>query len=1333
MKGSTRDSRVPGALLWLPVVLSVLASPIVRAASAGTVLRRGPLVSSPTAPFTDGAPYPGPLPVRIPAGGGTIQAANFNRGPAEQAFHACTPGDQGNASSYRADPHDIDIFSAPSIGRYIQSSSSFTSSDPAHNCPSPGPPDEDYVKYSFTVAQAGWYKLVGRAQNGQFLTRIDDVQLNLSGVGPSWSNVALTAPVHLKAGFTHVLAIDFYAFATDFASVKVLPTKPIAFPAPRVVSAPLTKDEVVVADAVATDKQFGAVPNKPTIDNAPAIQRALNLVGSKGGGTVYLPPGVYTVKHSISIPANVTLRGDWSANTAAPHQTILRADVPSGTTGHPLITMNFTDAQMSHLSVWYPHQNFTHPLRYPPTIYDAASWDSFLDVTLFDSDQGIALHGTAGAFDIRGLRATCFTSCVVNDRNGDFAFLTDVKISDQIWASGPPEVTGKPTSAASQAALRNYTTSHLTGIHLYQNDNITAYGVTVTDALQGIATTALGCPTVSCGTYGSFSKISASFDRTGDNPAARGTPGVSSIMDTDLVSQANGISYRFAPPRLPARKTSTDFYNVRAAPYSAHADAVTDDTAPIQAALNAAAQHGGGTVYLPAGTYLVKTHLTVPTGVELRGAYDAHHSADLVDATMLVAVEGQGTTTPNTATAFISMKPHAGVRGISVRYPNQGFGSPAYPVTSFPYTFRSLGAGTWLLNTEVINGYEIADFATHRSDGFVIKNIWATAFSVGVNIGGKSNTGWVEQVIIHIGQLYFSHIRNAPHSYGFAQLRTYLQSHTIAYELGDSNGLESLGADSFVPYETLVTYRTSSGSTGPTNATFFASSSDSPGSAGFTLDAGNNLNFLGLLSGTNTPNPSVVTTPNFTGVANIYDSLSFNSGMINAQGGTLNSYPEAPAGPPNVTVTKLGFGAGTVTSTPAGINCGTTCSASFPRNATLVANADPGNTFLGWGGACHGTGSCVVYDAPVTATFSGPLTGATSVAAGDLHSCALLQDSSVACWGYPASVLGRTQVPNGQSSYALPIPGLTGVTAIAAGGEETCALMSNASIKCWGSNTHGQIGDGTTTDRSAPTTVTGITTATAIGVGPDFACAVLANTTVDCWGANDHGQLGDGTTTDRATPAAVSGLTGASAVTLRGPFETEVGGGGRADHACALLTNTTVKCWGSNQNAELGDGTTTDRHTPVSVSGLTNVTQLAAGPNHVCARLSDGTVECWGNSGNGALGDGTTTFSTTPVVASITNVSSVTAILEATCALLSDTTVHCVGRNAQGELGDGTTTSNTSWVTVSGLNATSIRAGWQHSCAIASNNQVECWGWNQQGQIGNGTQTDALTPQTVIG
>ena len=879
----------PGLLCSLLLVLGPLAS---RSAADAVANPRAVAAAVPAAPFGDGSPYPGPNPPSIPAAGGIIQAANFNSGPAEQAFHGCTPGDQGPAALYRPDPHDIDIYQAGPSSFYVQSSSPHPSADPTHNCPVTSHFFSDYVKYSFTVDQTGWYTISGVGQLGAFWTLVDDIDKGQTASVGSWSNVVLAPAVHLVAGATHVLTIDLLGFGTDLATIDISPTT-ATFPLPRVVSAPLTTNEVVIADAVVTDQRFGAVANNAAVDNRAPIQSTLNIVGKEGGGTVFIPPGLYTVKGGLSIPANVTLRGDWSANTSKAGQTILAARVPTGAMSAPLISLSGTNSAVSHLSVWYPNQSFSHPSHFPPTIRSFVPSVSVNDVTLYNSDQGV-VYRYGSTSDISGLRATCLTTCIIDDQDLDFSFITNVKISNQVWETAPAQVKRKPTTAKNRAALNRWTGHHLTAVHLYRNDNLTVYGVTVSNAALGIVTTAIEL-------QAELRHLRIVLEDLGEpqsqwrQPDGPSGAGVNSIMDTDLVSQARKIAYRFAPARMPARTGPTAFYNVMAAPFFAHADGITDDTQIIQNAIDTASAAGGGTVYLPSGTYLVATHLVVRPGVELRGAYSNRHTSETPDSTTLLAVEGQGTAYPNTDPAFISLSPHSGLRGVTIRYPNQGFGSAAYPVTPYPFTIRSLGEGTWLQDTNVLNGYQIADLTTYPSNGFVVKNLWATAFLSGVSIGGGSTGGWLERSVISYGDLYESRHDNSPHSYGLNAIMQYTSNHVVAYYIGDANAVQSLGAMSFNDLMHLVAYQATVSSTGPINSTFFAASSDSANSAGFDFRAGNQLSYIGLLSRSPYTHNNVQTANSFHGVSSIDDgALSGNgpgTGVVR-QGGTLRVYPE---------------------------------------------------------------------------------------------------------------------------------------------------------------------------------------------------------------------------------------------------------------------------------------------------------------------------------------------------------------------------------------------------------------------------------------------------------
>lgn len=342
---------------------------------------------------------------------------------------------------------------------------------------------------------------------------------------------------------------------------------------------------------------------------------------------------------------------------------------------------------------------------------------------------------------------------------------------------------------------------------------------------------------------------------------------------------------------------------------------------------------------------------------------------------------------------------------------------------------------------------------------------------------------------------------------------------------------------------------------------------------------------------------------------------------------------------------------------------------------------------------------------------------ATAVVTGAQHTCALTTGGAVKCWGHN----GRGQLGDGTTtdrSYGVPVSGLSsGVTAIATGGWHTCALTTAGAVKCWGFNVFGQLGDGTSTNRTSPVDVSGLTSGvTSIAAGLWQTCAVTSGGAVKCWGFNSDGQLGDATTTSRTTPVAVSGLS--SGITA-------VSAGGW--HTCALTSASGVKCWGDNFYGQLGDGSTNDRTTPVDVSGLTSgVASIEVGENHSCAVTTAGGAKCWGQNDSGQIGDGSTTSRSSPVdVSGLTSgVASIAGGGAHTCARTTGSGAKCWGWDSWGQLGDGSTTGFLEYRTtadnVSGLTSgvSAISTGSGHSCALTSGGVIRCWGWNSVGQLG---------------
>ncbi|MDM8548225.1 hypothetical protein QUF61_17175 [Candidatus Venteria ishoeyi] len=261
---------------------------------------------------------------------------------------------------------------------------------------------------------------------------------------------------------------------------------------------------------------------------------------------------------------------------------------------------------------------------------------------------------------------------------------------------------------------------------------------------------------------------------------------------------------------------------------------------------------------------------------------------------------------------------------------------------------------------------------------------------------------------------------------------------------------------------------------------------------------------------------------------------------------------------------------------------------------------------------------------------------------------------------------------------------------------------------------------------------------TSFSGGYDHYCAVTDIGSLKCWGGNKAGQLGDGTLNDSGptTPVDVMGMnTGIVAVSSRGR------------HSCALLETGQLKCWGANWAGQLGYDTGTaneNSQTPMDIMGLdANVTAFSAGDKSTCAILDTGTLKCWGGNNYGMLGNGTTENSTTPtdVIGLSSGVVAVNVGEYNACAIINDGALKCWGSNAYGALGNGieTNTPETSTFTepvdVVGLNnkVVEVSVGYGYVCALLDNNAIKCWGRNDRGQLGNGTNIDSLIPTNVIG
>ena len=344
------------------------------------------------------------------------------------------------------------------------------------------------------------------------------------------------------------------------------------------------------------------------------------------------------------------------------------------------------------------------------------------------------------------------------------------------------------------------------------------------------------------------------------------------------------------------------------------------------------------------------------------------------------------------------------------------------------------------------------------------------------------------------------------------------------------------------------------------------------------------------------------------------------------------------------------------------------------------------------------------------------------VSLGRAHSCGIDSEDELLCWGYSGQYqngynTGQYQYPykfwNGASNIHY-----TPIATISAGADYNCAIKYDSNVWCWGKNTHGQVGDGTTAGYSNPTMVdfpSGVS-AKSISAGGDHTCIISQDDDLYCWGLNSNGQLGLGNTTSSSYPIKVqiSGSRSVLAVST-----------GNA-HTCAILDDYSIQCWGDNDYGQIGDGTTDDRNQPTTVilSGQNDPIQISSGYRSTCALFEDGKLQCWGQNNYGQLGIGSTVDSASPqALTSINHLQAydITVGENHACALFHDGAPRCWGQNNFGQLGIGSTSTQYEPQIISGYsnsnNSHSFFAGFNYSIPIS----VAGWNYNSS-IIGNSNQ-----------
>jgi uncharacterized protein (TIGR03437 family) len=411
----------------------------------------------------------------------------------------------------------------------------------------------------------------------------------------------------------------------------------------------------------------------------------------------------------------------------------------------------------------------------------------------------------------------------------------------------------------------------------------------------------------------------------------------------------------------------------------------------------------------------------------------------------------------------------------------------------------------------------------------------------------------------------------------------------------------------------------------------------------------------------------------------------------------------------------------------------------YQVNAQIPGDASGGSAVtvqLSIGGVASNT---------ITIAVNGPVGPSGSIiTGGEQHTCAVSSAGAVFCWG--SNVEG--QLGNGTNTKSLtpvPITGLlSGVVGVSAGAEFTCALTQSGTVMCWGSNTTGDLGNGTTNDSNVPVEVldaagtSPLSGVIAISAGQYFVCALTSAGSVLCWGDNAEGELGPEPSGFRTGLANV--VTGIPA----GMVAINTGAG----FACALTNTGAAWCWGGSGTGVLGAGPNLPNGSPVQVLNLagtapiSGVAEIAGGYQDACAVTNAGAALCWGANQAGEDGNATNTAVSSPVqvldIAGTSPLVGVTAIVSGdndACAITTAGGVLCWGDPFNGELGNNFGRDTQIPVQVSGLTSgvMEIAAGYHHNCAVLGSGGVMCWGFNINGQLGNGNTNDALTPVAVEG
>jgi hypothetical protein len=584
----------------------------------------------------------------------------------------------------------------------------------------------------------------------------------------------------LRASITR--KIDDLSFEEGRLATPAPSATPTPTPMPRnsqIINPQFPTDDVVVIDYNVID--YGADPNGVN-DSTSTIQRAIDDCYQTGGGTVWLPAGTYKVSSTLYVRAFVTLRGDWRDpdSGSGSYGTVIRAELASGETSPVLFEISGSAAVMG-VTTFYPNQNATDPVPYnftffiPGTGSEGYMASSVINVTMLNSFKGIGTNfdNAHELTTIQNVKGTLLKVGVEAYNNADVGIWEHIYFKNQYWANA-----GSAYNAPDLATLNAWTRANGTAFKLGSLEWDQFFDIVCSDYDIGI--NIVHGPRIQFA--GEFlwaevrnTNIAVKVDNLDPRwgmsflrsylegsiaSIQHNAGGYVKVTDSTLVGATSGLVQITSPGTSPAMAPSATapkvsravLYDVSKPPYNAPFTSSRGTTLPsqdatnaIQTALNDAGNTGGGVVYLPAGWYRISIHLTVPANVELRGsaASPSRDQSGMSAGTVMFASEGEGTTSPQTDTAFITLNGDmSGLRGLRIFYPNNPLDGTA---KVYPFTIRGNGDNIYVVYVTVANGYLGLDLRTHRCDGHYIHRFLGLA-THGTIFVGPSTSGWISGV-----------------------------------------------------------------------------------------------------------------------------------------------------------------------------------------------------------------------------------------------------------------------------------------------------------------------------------------------------------------------------------------------------------------------------------------------------------------------------------------------------------------------------------------------------------------------------------------------------------